>query len=117
MSERLYARDKGTSTPWGKAQLSDKSAPGIIFYVTAGHGGYHLSEGRMAQLPKEIKDYIGGNYDWQRGWFEEDCDWAMVVYSFPEYFDLTLLADAYRSLRQWKPELYKTLQFAEVNSQ
>ena len=71
------------STPWGPSQHEEAVAPGIVFYSTAGHGGYHLDRDRMAAFHRLFPTFItfaGGP------WFEEDCDAAAVVIAFPEHF-------------------------------
>jgi hypothetical protein len=67
------------NTPWGQSQGSNEAAPGIVFYHTAGHGGFHLSAGRMAQFRQTFpwfETFAGGP------WFEEDCDYCVVVLAF-----------------------------------
>src|SRR3990172_8281799 len=66
-----------TSTPWGTAQQSHQLAPGIMQYYTAGHGGIHLSQGRLKGLPPEFLGWDGKNG--QGGWYEEDCEAAKVL--------------------------------------
>jgi len=73
-----------THTPWGASQTADQIAPGITRYTTASHGGIKLSNKRRASMPailRDIEPFAGP------GWYEEDCDWAIVVLAFPEYFD------------------------------
>jgi len=70
-------------TPWGASQEQKQIAKGITRYSTASHGGYHVSADRLAQMPdciRAIKPWAG------TGWYEEDCDWALVVLAFPELF-------------------------------
>ena len=70
-------------TPWGKVQFSQTFADGIIAYSTASHGGLWISAKRRKAMPEAIRSketFAGGN------WYEEDCDFALVVLSFPEYF-------------------------------
>jgi len=101
-----------TNTPWGTSQLTEKIAPGIMSYVTASHGGYHLSPSRMASLPdafKTAKPFLSD------GWFEEDCDWAIVFLAFPTEFFTHLGPEAYvkhyheaeRTLRNWHPDTWE----------
>ncbi len=72
-----------TSTPWGPSQTSREIAPGIWFYSTASHGGYHLSLDRFATFRQFFPDYrlFAGD-----PWFEEDCDAALVTITFAEDF-------------------------------
>lgn len=60
-----------TSTPWGKSQHSKVITRGIVQYMTASHGGLHVSAGLNALVP----DYMR-NPD---GWYEEDCEWAKPI--------------------------------------
>ena len=95
--EKWFQPGKGTATPWGKADCCTKYATGIISYSTPSHGGYHLSLGRMKQLPEMIQEY----WDSSCPWFEEDCNWALVVLAFPQYFTYEHHEDAIRTVRQW----------------
>ena len=85
-----------TSTPWGQPDQQAEIAPGIIFVSTPSHGGYFLTRERRAMMPKKYNrdTFAGGD------WFEEDCDWALVALSFPEYFDARAL-DAARATLAW----------------
>lgn len=66
-------------TPWGPSQHSHEFAPGIVFYSTASHGGYHLSTERW-------KDFtaIPQFANWPSPWLEEDCDASLVYLRWPE---------------------------------
>lgn len=73
----------GSSTPWGPAQAAKLIAGGIIRFDTASHGGYWLSDEKVAELPptlRELQTFAGPN------WYEEDCDWAIVVAGYPSLF-------------------------------
>ena len=87
-----------TSTPWGAAQYSKKYARGIIFYSTAGHGGFHLSPTVNSKVPEALRI--------EDGWYEEDCDWALVFVSFPEIFKKEY-ANAIQAVRDWHPDRYE----------
>jgi hypothetical protein len=65
-------------TPWGPADGIDRKARGITFYDTDCHGGFFLSPARNAQVHPTLRN--------DDGWYEEDCEWSKVVYTFPEYF-------------------------------
>lgn len=67
-----------TRTPWGTADHSRKVATGIMFYSTPGHGGYHLSKKRNEQVHPALRD--------AKGWYEEDCEYAIVHFTFPDVF-------------------------------
>lgn len=72
------------STPWGQAQTSTRFADGIMFYSTAGHGGFHLSPERLADMPDALRK-AHDNYC-PFAWFEEDCESALVILAFPDEF-------------------------------
>jgi hypothetical protein len=89
------------NTPWGVSQGKPATiADGITFYHTARHGGFHLSPERLAAMPAALRaartDY-GPDYPW----FEEDCDYSLVVMAFPEYFTPEERDTAVRSARVW----------------
>lgn len=88
-----------TSTPWGKAQVAYKYAPGIINYSCAGHGGFHLSVKRNAQVHQAWRDATG--------WYEEDCEWAIVAVTFPEMFAPSQVTAAHASLKNYNPHEYR----------
>lgn len=70
-------------TPWGRPQQLEIIANGITRYDTASHGGFKISETRrkaMLEPYRSIETFAGGN------WYEEDCDWCLLVLSFPEIF-------------------------------
>ena len=73
------------STPWGPAQTHQHFAEGIDFYSTASHGGFKLSEERLAKIPAEWARYAA-RWAGSPGWFEEDCAWAAVAITFSEAF-------------------------------
>lgn len=97
-----------TSTPWGISDASEKVAFGIMYYVTPGHGGYHLSQGRLKQMPREL--LVSDNPYFQRlienGWFEEDCEWARVALAFPQFFSADVVEHAHELGRLYFPSAY-----------
>ena len=79
-------------SPWGAVQTFKEIAPGIYHVTTAGHGGFGVSEDRLKEMPKPLQEFE----TWAgRGWYEEDCDWAIVVIAFSSFFD-TPTVDAAR---------------------
>lgn len=69
-------------TPWGDSQFVETIAEGIMRVSTASHGGFVLSPERLKAMPERFKlnRYGTGRF------FEEDCEWALVVLAFPEEF-------------------------------
>ena len=73
------------TTPWGQADHHQAIAPGIDFYSTPSHGGFKLSPERLARI--SVMNLVRCRTGLPlQGWFEEDCDWCIVVIYFPEYF-------------------------------
>jgi hypothetical protein len=89
------------NTPWGVSQGRPHTiADGIDFYHTARHGGFHLSPERLAEMPDELRAARTDDGP-ECPWFEEDCDYALVVLAFPEYFTPEECDTAVRSARVW----------------
>jgi len=87
-----------TSTPWGRSQGSKSYARGIVGYTTASHGGIHLSPTRNAAVHPAWRNV--------RGWYEEDSDYNVVVFTFPDYFEPLDVERAREHLRNNKPDAY-----------
>lgn len=85
-------------TPWGPATLATVYAPGLTFYETAGHGGFHVAQDLLASMPEPYRSHP--TYCGQAGWYEEDCDWAAVALSFPSLFTPQAL-DSARAIWTW----------------
>ena len=87
---------RGANTPWGRADQATEFAPGILFYSTPSHGGFHLNPARMAALNRRypgFQTFAGGP------WFEEDCDACIVVVTFPEHFDSVAVESCAKQIR------------------
>lgn len=69
-------------TPWGKADGQTRYAEGITFYETPSHGGFHLSRERIDQVHPALR----GLSNYPDAWYEEDCAYAVIPYTFPEAF-------------------------------
>ncbi len=96
------------STPWGPGQYVKTFARGVAEIGTAGHGGLRVSRGlALRTMRKEIlacaierRDYF---------WFEEDCDYMLVVLSMPEVFPPETQDAAQASVKTWHPDEYTAL--------
>jgi len=86
-----------TATPWGPADSVKRLCPGIMWYGTPSHGGAHVAPSLNTQI----------NSAWRQadGWYEEDCDWAIVAYHFPAAFPGEA-AEAILTLKNWHPGAY-----------
>lgn len=74
------------SSPWGCVQHIDRDGlpPGILRVSTASHGGYHLDGDRQRRLREMFPGFEP--FAGPGPWYEEDCDWALVVLAFaPEF--------------------------------
>lgn len=102
-SWRVYkSTPKPRNSPWGAIQSAKQLAPGIWHVTTASHGGIGLSSERYAAMPENMKatTYSSG------GWYEEDCDWALVAMVFPEAFDAKAIAAAKQTVKNfYVPEI------------
>lgn len=86
----------GFQTPWGPSQTRTHFAPGIDFYSTAGHGGFHLDEERQGEFDRALplfETFAGGP------WYEEDCDACAVPLMWPEFFDRAMVVRSLRMAR------------------
>lgn len=61
-------------TRWGQLLTNETVAEGIALITTASQGGFCLTAARNEMIPKAF------------GFYEEERDWAIVVYCFREYF-------------------------------
>jgi hypothetical protein len=105
---RYPARDQApTTTPWGFPYTVREIAPGIVSYSTPSHGGFWLSDARVASMPKPLREFVpfGGPQSGPGRWFEEDCDWSVVAVAFPQFFKPDEVAAAKRTLEVYKPAL------------
>lgn len=95
-----------THTPWGPSQSEREHAPGIVFYSTASHGGYHLSDKRYADFCK-----IPHFAHWTQ-WLEEDCEACLVYLRWPELATNEQIHDALimaRVVASWAKGRWSTL--------
>ncbi|OYX62661.1 hypothetical protein U8326_14060 [Tsuneonella sp. CC-YZS046] len=88
-------------TPWGGSQGGVVYAEGVVFHHTAGHGGFNLDEARNAAMPAALRI--------EPGWYEEDCDWAMVAFGFPELFTAYERRIAEKTLRDTFPDRWEAV--------
>ena len=94
------------STPWGPSQSARAFGDrGLVFYGTASHGGFFLPPALRAELPAWARDTNGDSQSFRAqrvaGWYEEDCDAAIVVLAFPQWFERTAIENATDCLRGW----------------
>jgi hypothetical protein len=102
-----------TNTPWGTAQTAVYFGKGLIQYTTAGHGGFHVSNGLLKRIPDYMQTadkYAPGT----AGWFEEDCASAIVIVCLPEFFPIAWRYSAIETMRHFYPDAWQ--RFCEAQS-
>jgi hypothetical protein len=88
----------GARTPWGKADHVKEVTPGIWQVGTPGHGGYKLDRAHNLKVHPAWRN--------AGGWYEEDCDWARVVLTFPELYTEQDREQAHSTAKQYTPDEY-----------
>ena len=75
-------------TPWGASDYSQRYAPGIVFYGTPSHGGFHLTPKREQELDVKLREHgitaEEARMGYAPGWYEEDCSVYAVMFAFDE---------------------------------
>ena len=93
-----YAQTPATQTPWGPAPSAMEIAPGIVNFRTESHGGAHvdLSERMTWPAPlREFQTFAGEN------WYEEDCDFHIVILARPDAFPIEHVRHAVNFAREY----------------
>lgn len=92
------------SSPWGKVDGWSRFGDlGLFHHSTPGHGGIYVPPDMKRLMPKPYRDanqYGGG------GWFEEDCEWALVALSFPSGLDEKTMENARSAVKNYHPHAY-----------
>lgn len=91
----------GMHTPWGWADSASVVADGIGRVSTPGHGGFKLAPKMNAKVDAAWRT--------RGGWYEEDCEWAIVVLTFPKHFDEAKVASAKAVAKATFPDAYETV--------
>lgn len=105
MSQIAKNTDSKRMTPWGQAHGAylyheKNGVEQIVFYYTAGHGGYYVSDDMLGQLPDNFKNFR--TFTGKPNWFEEDCDAAIVLASFPLVFGLDRAEQGRQALERYE---------------
>lgn len=69
-------------SPWGVPDYQKQVADGIISVGTPSHGGYYVRPDVYEQMPAALRCNVYGGGTW----FEEDCEVALVMLAFPQYY-------------------------------
>ena len=89
------------STPWGTSECATVHAKGIVRHTTPGHGGFCLTPERNADVTASLRR--------NDGWYEEDCEWAIVALSFPEHLTAYEHRCAGETVRHCWPDEWEAL--------
>lgn len=89
-----------TESLWGRITTCHTVAPGIYRVSTSSHGGYILSDERLAQMPPALRHPNGRS-------FEEDCLWCLVPLAFPDLFPADEHDLASATCRNWFPDIWE----------
>ena len=85
-------------TPWGMSDFVENIGGGILAVTTPSHGGYYVPREHYDRMPAQLQgsnSYGGGL------WFEEDCEWAIVAFAFPELFNMAQLKAAVQTMNHY----------------
>lgn len=94
-------------TPWGTSDAEYDYAPNklVVFYTTPSHGGFKVQSPLNEMIPANVRS--------NDGWYEEDCEWAIVAYTFPSLFvgrgnfgedTQKIRQEAHDTIKRWWPE-------------
>ena len=83
-----------TDTPWGAADHITPIGDGIAYISTSSHGGFYVPPELNGQIPTEWREASWRGLA-KTGWYEEDCDAAMVILTFPQWFERADVENAY----------------------
>lgn len=104
---------------WGKIDYIKEVAEGIQSISTPGHGGYKLDRKRNSMVHPA----------WRKkgGWYEEDCEYAIVWYTFPEAIVNTrehkpmtrdeVISESVYTLKNSYPDEYETVTGEKVTAE
>ena len=85
------------NTPWGEVQDIEWMIPGRLCLVsTSSHGGFYVDPRIKDRMTRWPSPFLGNE------WFEEDCDAAYVIVSFPELFGPESVERARASIILWE---------------
>ena len=93
------------NTPWGKSDHREVLPNGIVSVSTPSHGGYFVPAALNAQIPEYWQQATWGGQG-ARGWYEEDCDWAIVCLFFAEHFPAEAYLHAVQTLKGWQKDAW-----------
>lgn len=94
-------------TPWGDADYVKEYAEGITFYGTPGHGGFKLDRKHNAMVDSSWRK--------KSGWYEEDVEWAIAAFTFPNAFSESDRKQAEFTVKDYYPDEYTKITGKELS--
>ena len=89
-------------TPWGMSDSQKEIGMGIICITTPSHGGYFVPNETQKLMKEEVRNVSTFAGRSNSGvWYEEDCDWALVCYSFPDLFPKEAYSHALNTIKHF----------------
>lgn len=95
---------EGSRTPWGFAQSVRELEPGIVWVSTPSHGGFRLTDTLNRKIPNYLRE---GSTMREAGWYEEDCDAAIVMAVFPGTRESVSEEAVKSTFANWFPDEYE----------
>ena len=94
------------NTPWNESQHIESWLDNrVVFVSTASHGGLRVDWQWALENLSEPAREIGIRWH-DCIWYEEDCDWAIVAFEFPEFIPEEHKDIALKTVQAWhKPYL------------
>ena len=104
-------------TPWGTPHTAKQYGDGIIFFVTAGHGGFRVeretylkacAKRNIPPIPKS-QHTESRRHAQKYIFFEEDTEWSFVALTFPDLFKQEDVNLAHSVLKSWYPRQWEQM--------
>lgn len=89
------------STPWGPSQGVTRYSDGVTAHSTASHGGFHIAPDLNRKISTALRR--------DSGWYEEDCEWAIVAITFTDLFTTFERRLADDAIRNWWPDAWEAI--------
>lgn len=92
-----------TNSPWGYVDYAKRLCDGVVDVNTPSHGGLRVDRvWAEKNLTEQARKYASDE-DRKYFWFEEDCNWTIVIFEHPELArDEKQFQDAKQILCYWE---------------
>src|ERR1700761_7735189 len=81
-------------SPWGAVDGGEAVGDGLFSVSTSSHGGMFVPDNLNRTIPEPFRR--------KDRWYEEDCDYAIVIFFLPKYFTQEQVEQARKVLKCWK---------------